>query len=53
MINNKPHLVILQYDEWRAVYEDGTEEFPEDCYKEDEAGRIEYARDIMEYKMRC
>ena len=31
----------------------GTEEFPEDSYKEDEAGRIEFARDIMEYKMRC
>jgi hypothetical protein len=42
VINTKKHLLILEYDEYREVYEDGTESFPQDVYTADAKGRVEH-----------
>lgn len=53
IINKKKHLIVLEYDEYREVYDDGTEAFPQDVYTQDKVGRSEYLQQLMEYKMRC
>lgn len=53
IVNKKKHLIILEYDEYREVNEDGTEAFPQDVYTKDQSGRAEHLQQLMEYKMRC
>ena len=42
IVNKKKHLIILEYDEYREVNEDGTEAFPQDVYTKDKSGRAEH-----------
>jgi len=41
IINKKKHLLVLEFDEYREINEDGTEAFPQDVFTEDELGRSE------------
>lgn len=43
---------ILPLDQFREVRNDGKEAIPRDHYDKSHAGRLEFARDFMEYRMR-